>query len=164
MPTVGPGDRQARGYSATTPFVASVDGGNTPIGVVANPFPAGIVEPQGNSLGVLTGVGTDISFSNPDAEPGYVHQFSARLAEGVRRWPGDSVGYMGSRSERLGLGSTSDTSSTSISSIRSSRRSAARCNQSVPNPFGIPEFAGTALGDDTRGQLLRPYPQFATSR
>ncbi len=28
------------------------------------------------ALGRLTGVGTDISFSNPDAKPGYVHQFS----------------------------------------------------------------------------------------
>ena len=36
--------------------------------------------------------------------------------------------------------------------------------QQVPNPFfGNPAFAGTALGNNattTRGQLLRPFPQF----
>jgi hypothetical protein len=162
VPTSGP-SIPTRGYSATTPFVASVDGGNTPIGVAANPFPAGIVEPQGNSVGVLTGVGTDISFSNPDAKAGYVHQFSV---DWQKEFTGGNVlgfGYMGSRSERLGLGSTSDTSININQLDPQYLALGSALNQSVANPFfGIPAFAGTALGQPTttRGQLLRPYPQF----
>ena len=162
VPTVGP-SIPARGYSASSPFVASVDGGNTPIGVVANPFPAGISQPIGNSQGRVTGVGTDISFSDPNAKPGYVHQFSADWQKEFVGGNVISFGYMGSRSERLGLGSTSDTSLNINQLDPQYQALGAALNQSVPNPFfGIPEFAGTALGQSTttRGQLLRPYPQY----
>jgi hypothetical protein len=47
----------ARGYSASTTFLSSTDGGLTPVGTLSNPFPNGITQPQGNSLGLATGAG-----------------------------------------------------------------------------------------------------------
>ena len=99
----------SRGYSASTTFLSSVDGGLTPIGTLSDPFPAGITPPQGNSLGLATGAGSVIDFVDQDAKPGYVQQYSL---DWQRELPGEmaiAFGYMGSRSERLSLGGTSDT-------------------------------------------------------
>ena len=82
----------ARGYSASTTFLSSTDGGLTPVGTISNPFPAGITPPQGNSLGLATGAGSVIDFVDQDAKPGYVQQYSldwqrelpGQMAIGVR--------------------------------------------------------------------------------
>ena len=94
----------ARGYSASTTFLSSTDGGLTPVGTISNPYPAGIELPQGNSLGLATGGGSVIDFVDQDSKPGYVHQYSL---DWQRELPGEmaiALGYMGSRSERLSVG------------------------------------------------------------
>jgi hypothetical protein len=62
----------SRGYSASTTYLASNDGGLTPAGSLSNPFPTGITPPQGNTLGLLTGAGSVIDFADQNAKPGYV--------------------------------------------------------------------------------------------
>jgi hypothetical protein len=152
----------ARGYSASTTFLSSTDGGLTPVGTISNPFPAGITPPQGNSLGLATGAGSVIDFVDQDAEPGYVQQYSL---DWQRELPGQmaiAFGYMGSRSERLSLGGTSDTT-LNINQLDPEYLSlGAALQQTVPNPF----FGNAAFGNLSRsatiarGQLLRPFPQF----
>jgi hypothetical protein len=152
----------ARGYSASTTFLASTDGGLTPAGTISNPFPAGITPPQGNSLGLATGAGSVIDFVDQDAKPGYVQQYSL---DWQRELPGHmaiAFGYMGSRSERLGLGGTSDTT-ININQLDPEYQSlGVALQQSVPNPF----FGNAAFGNLSRsatiarGQLLRPFPHF----
>jgi hypothetical protein len=152
----------ARGYSASTTFLSSTDGGLTPVGTISNPFPAGITPPQGNSLGLATGAGSVIDFVDQDAKPGYVQQYSL---DWQRELPGQmaiAFGYMGSRSERLSLGGTSDTT-LNINQLDPEYLSlGAALQQTVPNPF----FGNAAFGNLSRsatiarGQLLRPYPQF----
>jgi hypothetical protein len=152
----------ARGYSASTTFLSSTDGGLTPVGTISNPFPAGITPPQNNSLGLATGAGSVIDFVDQDAEPGYVQQYSL---DWQRELPGQmaiAFGYMGSRSERLSLGGTSDTT-LNINQLDPEYLSlGAALQQTVPNPF----FGNAAFGNLSRsatiarGQLLRPFPQF----
>ena len=57
---------QAPGFSQSTSLVASLNGFLSPAATLANPFPNGLVPPIGNSLGLLSGVGTSISFVNQD--------------------------------------------------------------------------------------------------
>ena len=45
------------GYSQATPIVSSIDNNFTPAATLANPFPNGFIEPAGNSLGGLAGIG-----------------------------------------------------------------------------------------------------------
>ena len=152
----------ARGYSASTTFLASTDGGLTPVGTISNPFPAGITPPQGNSLGLATGAGSVIDFVDQDAEPGYVQQYSL---DWQRELPGQmaiAFGYMGSRSERLSLGGTSDTT-VNINQLDPEYLSLGTAlQQTVPNPFfGIAAFGNLSRSATiARGQLLRPFPQF----
>lgn len=152
----------ARGYSASTTFLASTDGGLTPLGTISNPFPSGITPPQGNSLGLATGAGSVIDFVDQDAKPGYVQQYSL---DWQRELPGQmaiAFGYMGSRSERLGLGGTSDTT-VNINQLEPEYLALGTAlQQTVPNPFfGIAAFGNLSRSATiARGQLLRPFPQF----
>ena len=151
-----------RGYSAATTYLASTDGNLTPSGSISDPFPNGIVPPQGNSLGLLTGAGGVIDFVDADAKPGYVQQYSVDYQLEL---PGGSVlgiGYMGSRSERLSLGGTSD-ATVNINQLDPQYQSLGTAlQQLVPNPFfGIAQFGNLSRASTiSRGQLLRPYPQF----
>ena len=166
VPTVAAGTGEAaigsRGYSAATTMLTSVDGGLTPFNTLSNPFPAGTTPPQGNSLGLLTGAGGDIDFVSQDSKPGYVQQFSFDFQ---RELPGNmvaSLGYQGSRSERLSMGGTSD-ATVNINQLDPQYQSLGTAlQQTVANPFfGIAEFGNLGRSATiTRGQLLRPYPQF----
>ena len=53
-----------RGFTASTTYIASDDGGLTPCPTcsLTNPFPRGLETPQGAALGLATGVGGDIDF------------------------------------------------------------------------------------------------------
>ena len=162
LPNLSEAVMGTRGYSAATTYLASTDGNLTPAGSISNPFPNGIVPPQGNSMGLLTGAGGVIDFVDPDAKPGYVQQYSADYQLEL---PGGSVvgvGYMGSRSERLSLGGTSD-ATVNINQLDPQYLALGTAlQQLVPNPFfGIAEFGNLSRSSTiSRGQLLRPFPQF----
>jgi hypothetical protein len=151
-----------RGYTASTSFLSSNDGGLTPAGSLSNPFPSGFAQPQGNSLGLMTGAGGSIDFVDQNAKPGYVQQYSVDYQWELPASNVVSVGYMGSRSERLSLGGTTD-ATVNINQLDPSYLSlGAGLQQLVANPF----FGNAAFGNlsksatITRGQLLRPFPQF----
>jgi hypothetical protein len=152
----------ARGYSASTTFLSSTDGGLTPVGTISNPYPGGIELPQGNSLGLATGGGSVIDFVDQDSKPGYLHQYSL---DWQRELPGEmaiALGYMGSRSERLSVGGTSD-STININQLDPQYQALGTAlQQTVSNPFfGNPAFGNLSRSATiSRGQLLRPYPQF----
>jgi hypothetical protein len=152
----------ARGYTATTTFLSSTDGGLTPAGTLSNPYPAGIEQPQGNAGGLATGAGGVIDFVDQDSKPGYVHQYSLDW-----QWelPGETavaIGYMGSRSEKLSLGGTSDTTLNINQLDPQYQALGPALQQTVPNPFfGNPAFGNLSRSATiSRGQLLRPFPQF----
>ena len=152
----------ARGYSASTTFLSSNDGGLTPAGTLSNPFPNGITQPQGNSLGLATGAGSVIDFVDQDSKPGYVHQYSFDWQRELAGEMAVAVGYMGSRSERLTLGGTVD-ATVNINQLAPQYQALGTAlQQSVPNPFfGLPEFGNLSRSPTiSRGQLLRPFPQF----
>jgi hypothetical protein len=150
------------GYTATTTYLSSNDGNRTPANSLSNPFPAGIIAPQGNSLGLATGAGGVIDFIDPDSQPGRVQQYSVDYTRELAGGIAVSIGYSGSWSEHLPVGGTND-QTVNINQIDPKYLSLGPALLDlVPNPF----FGNAAFGNlansatTTRGQLLRPFPQF----
>jgi hypothetical protein len=151
------------GYSATTQINNPSTTATPPTTTMSNPFPAGVVQPTGNSLGLLTGVGGEIRFVDPTKGAPRVQQYSADLQ---RELPGNmsvSVGYTGLTGSNLSWGGSGN-ALININQL-DPKYQAMGGNytlETVPNPFFGVEGAGQLKDRATveRGQLLRPYPQF----
>ena len=153
-----------QGYTARTDYVASIDGGLTPCPGcnIVNPFPSGIGDPTGNAGGLLTGAGGTVQFIDQFRKSAYVHQYSLDFQ---RELPGRivaGISYIGATSRHLGLGGNDD-ATVNINQLDPKYQSlgTALLDQ-LPNPFfGNPAFGSFADQETiSRGQLLRPYPQF----
>ena len=161
-PAPSPTSYGAIGYSNDTSVPQTT---GTPSASLTNPFPNGLVKPSGNSLGLLAGAGTNISFVDQNRTAPRVQQYSIDLQRELVANTAVTVSYIGARGDRLPLGGTNNTA-VNINQLdpKYLALGSAVLNQSVANPFfGNPAFAGTALGNNattTRGQLLRPFPQF----
>jgi trimeric autotransporter adhesin len=140
--------------------ISTVAAGQT----LSNPFPNGLIKPSGNSLGLLTNVGTAVDYVDQDRGAPYVQQYSLDIQ---RELPGNvalTLSYIGSRGTQLNLGSIND-STINLNQLTPqvlSQYTAAQLTERVANPFFGVARAG-ALGRTStieRRQLLRPFPQF----
>ena len=150
------------GYSATTTYLASTDGNRTPANSLNNPFPTGITAPQGNSIGLATGAGGVIDFVDQNSRAGQVQQYSVDYTRELAGGIAVSIGYSGSRSDHMPVGGTVD-ATININQIDPKYLSlGSALLDLVPNPFaGNAAFGNLANSSTiTRGQLLRPFPQF----
>ena len=147
-----------RGYSAETTYFASNDGGLTPAGSISDPFPNGIEQPIGNSLGLMTGAGGEVWFADQFRESAYVQQFSAEIQRELSGAVVVSAGYLGSRSDRLGLGGNSSYPVNINQLDPQYFELGTTLQEPVPNPFfGNPIFGNFSQRPTIpRGQLLRP--------
>ncbi len=147
------------GYNATTSYIASTDNNLTPANNLTNPFPGGISQPAGSSLGPATGNGQAISLIDPVARSPRVQQFSLDVQRQLPFGIALEVGYVGSRSEHLTLGAAN----INVNALNPSLLSmGSALTQSVPNPFyghGGTGVIGTATVQAS--QLLLPYPTFS---
>jgi hypothetical protein len=152
-----------RGFSATTTYFASADNGLTPCAGCAlhDPFPNGITRPQGSAQGLLTGAGGDIHFNDQARRSPYLHKFSVDVQHELPMAITLRAGYLASRGERLDVGGSSQ-AAININQIDPAYQSLGSALQEfVPNPFaGNANFGAFSTQPISRGQLLRPYPQF----
>ena len=143
------------GFTCNTVMTASIDGGLTPFTSISDPFPDGFCERTRNTAGLLTALGQNFDFIDRDQEIPYSQTWNLDIQ---RRLPKDwllELTYSGSRGinlmgilewnqlapEHLALGS--------------------QLNSPVPNPFyGVIGQGPLSERTITRGQSLRPYPQF----
>lgn len=144
------------GYTQTTTLQQDT---LVPITTIDNPFPNGLQPPSGNTLGLLTGVGSNISFvdQNGGNPAERVQQFAVDYQRELPGNIGVSIGYMGARGDNLSVGNIN------INQLPVEYQAMGTALvQLVPNPFfGVPDagpFASRATIE--RGQLLRPFPQF----
>ena len=148
------------GYNQTTSYIASTDNNLTPTGSLTNPFPNGILQPVGSSLGAATGNGQSFNLIDPKARSPYVQQYSFDVQ---RQLPFDiatEVAYVGSKSSHLTLGAAT-VNENALNPALLSLGSA--LTQSVPNPFY--GHGGTGIiGTPTvvASQLLLPFPTYGT--
>jgi hypothetical protein len=149
------------GYSATTNVPQPSAG--APTVTLSNPFPAGLVQPSGSSLGLLTGAGGDIYFVDPNKGAPRVQQYSADFQRELGGGVSLSLGYTGLTGTNLGWGGSTN-ALVNINQLDPKYQSlpADYTLKTVANPF----FGVAAAGQfGTRatieqGQLLRPYPEF----
>ena len=142
------------GYSASTPIVGTIDG-VTPVATLNNPFPSGFVQPTGNSLGLATGIGQDVSSVLRDAKTAYTEQWNFNIQHII---PGNvlvEAAYAGSRGLNLIHGSNANQLPGQYLALGS------KLQGLVNNPFYGYVSTGTLAASQVQlSQLLRPFPQF----
>lgn len=152
------------GFSVTTPYVASIDGNNTPANTLRNPFPQGLQVPVGSSQGLLTQVGQAVGFTSTDRRQPFSHQYSVGLQHELPWNTLFDISYVGTQSRDLPV-------TQAANAIPEQFRAAAEqtffatgrnpLNDTVNNPFfGVITTGPLSGRTTTRGQLLRPFPHF----
>jgi hypothetical protein len=147
------------GYSATTSYTGSVNSAGTPTPTLSNPFPSGLIQPTGNSLGAAAGLGQSFSLVDPSAKSTRVQQYSFDIQRELPMGIALEVGYVGSHTTDLTLGS----GSININALNPSyfSQGAAALNASVPNPYSGLVSSGTLSGATVpQYQLLLPFSTY----
>jgi hypothetical protein len=152
------------GFSVSTAYVASNDGGNTPASNLRNPFPNGLVPVTGSSQGLLTLAGQGIAFTSAQRPQPMSHQYSIGMQHQLPWAMLFDISYVGNQVRDLPV-------NRNLNGIPEQFRAAAEktffesnrntLNDAVTNPFfGVISNGPLAARTVTRGQLLRPYPHF----
>ncbi len=163
------------GFSADTNYVSSLPGGGinnfipTNNFATGNPFPNGIVQPSGSSLGLNTALGSGVIFANPNRLIPHVYQYSFGIE---RQLPWETkldVEYAGSRSYNINTndnqaGGARNLDVNSVAQIQQAFANPSYFTQAVPNPFAglIPTNPALNGATVSRQQLLLPWPQFTS--
>jgi hypothetical protein len=144
-----------------------------PLSSLENPFPSGLIQPIGSSLGLLTNAGGTIRYVDQNKGNPKVHQYSFDVQRELGGNMAVTIGYIGATGRDIGYFGTSDVDNININQIDpavaraafpgpNGTWNAAALRANVPNPFfGVPgtgEFGARATIQ--AGQLLRPFPQF----
>ena len=128
-----------------------------------NPFPNGALQPVGNTLGPLTGVGGQIEFVDQTKGSPWIQQYSVDVERQLGETISIGAEYIGATGRSLGLGGSND-AVLNINQLDPQYLSLGNSLlEPVPNPFfGLPAGQGFAVTSPTvqRRQLLRPFPQF----
>jgi hypothetical protein len=151
--------QNAIGYSQTTSIVASTNGNFTPSATLANPYPSGLLQPTGNSLGGLSGIGQGITVFNPNTgSAGYVQQYSLEVQRVVGGGFVLTVGGLGSHSLHL------LESGQNINQLNPANFSlGSALTQSVANPmYGNGGVGTVGTATLSRAQLLYPFPEYTS--
>ncbi|MCP9494894.1 MAG: carboxypeptidase regulatory-like domain-containing protein [Pyrinomonadaceae bacterium MAG19_C2-C3] len=167
----------ASGFSVITPFTGTLPVTTTQpqnqftprADAFNNPFPNGLTQPTGSSLGQLTQLGTNITFTNPERDIPFIHQYSAGIQRELPYRLKLDVSYVGSRSRDILTGDAQSSGARNINvnsaeQIARFRQDPTFFNAPVTNPFAglIPSNAGLNGATTARQNLLRPFPQFGS--
>jgi hypothetical protein len=151
------------GYSQTTSVVPSLDSFLTPHATLSNPFPDGIQQPTGSSLGLATFLGKGLTYYNPNVQNAYSYRWEFGIQ---RELPAGTVleaAYVGNHAVHLGFSRSLNYIPKQYLSASPVRDQATidRLSAVVTNPFAN-LAPGTALSGSTVGlsQLLMPFPEF----
>ena len=153
------GANNSVGYSASTSLQQDT---TIPITSIDNPFSSGLIDVSGNSLGLLSGVSSSISFVDPNKTAPYVHQYSADIQRELAGNLSVTLAYIGSTGRRLTTAGNVNINQLDPKYLRPEL--VTQMTQNVNNPFFGVEGAGSYSTRRTipRNQLLRPFPQFDT--
>lgn len=167
LPLTGSGEEgiQQTGFGRRTGFISSIRTG-LPFNTLDRPYPEGILQPFGASLGLATNIGSGFTFINPDFKTPYVDQWMIGFSVELPAHVTVNASYVGNRTTKLAINGRR------INEVPRAEREKAierlggnpsYLSDQVPNPFAglVP---GTPLNNATvrREQLLRPFPQFET--
>ncbi|MBI1787586.1 MAG: TonB-dependent receptor [Acidobacteria bacterium] len=158
---------RATGFASNTPMVATLDGGLTPADTLSNPFPNGLIQPTGSSLGLKTLLGSSLSGTYDYWRKNQRNfRWSFGFQQEVARNLSIELNYVGQRGTRLPLSTNSlgNDNDRNINPLdqRYFALGGTRLNTRIPNPFkGLIPTPSPLAGDTiTVAQLLVPYPEF----
>jgi len=159
QPSTGTNNYGQTGFTVNTPtpqnqFVPTV--------TLDNPFPNGLVQPAGSAAGLLAGVGTTIRYVDQNKGAPRVQQYSVDLQRELAGSMSVTLSYIGARGDNLGYGGSAD-ATINVNQLDPKYMSlGTRLSDALPNPFFGVTGAGPLSSQPTisRGQLLRPYPEF----
>jgi hypothetical protein len=143
------------GYSSSTSWNTSLNGGLNPYNLLSNPYPQGLVQPTGNSLGAGTSLGQSLSVwtQNPKTPRSYQWNFGIQ-----QQLPSDilvEAAYVANRGLHLTHNFSADVLNPQYLSMGTALQA------QVPNPFQPFVTVGSLSNAKvTEQQLLLPYPQF----
>ncbi len=158
------------GFSITTsPSMSVANAGIVPLtqpgcsppscGMLSNPFPSGILQPMGSSLGLLTNAGSAISYIYPGRVVPYSHTFSSGIQYQLPWRSVVQVSYNGRRSRDL-------PTSRNLNTVTYQQYLTYGSNLTAPASQVTNPYAGLLPGTSLNGakmtlqQSLLPYPQF----
>ncbi|AEU35236.1 TonB-dependent receptor [Granulicella mallensis] len=164
-----PGPNQY-GFSSTTSYVGSNDGGKTPIPQsVSNPYPT-VIQPTGSSLGYLTALGQGPYFINPHYRTPQFQTFSVGMQHRFLKNDTLEINYVGTRTyhndsnDNINRIATTAYANCNILLGGDPSRCDSAAGSYVKNPFyQAPAFQGTGYYTASTIQaiqLTRPFPQF----
>jgi outer membrane receptor protein involved in Fe transport len=90
----------ANGFNSRTPFVSFIQTG-IPFNRLSRPYPEGFVPALGSSRRLATGIGTGITFQNPDFEIPYTDQWMAGFTVKLPWNTNLDLAYVGNRVSKL---------------------------------------------------------------
>jgi hypothetical protein len=155
---IGPNatNQGALSYNAVTNVTTSIDGGRTPYVTMSNPYPDGFNRPENGTLGLLTFGGQGITANLRGDRSPYSMQWNFNVQYAVGNGTLLDIAYAGNAGVKLQAQSLLNQLPDQYLSLKDG------LNEVVANPFFGVLPATTSLGarTTTRGQLLRPYPQF----
>lgn len=145
------------GFSTSTSFISSNNGGLTPANTLSNPYPTGIVQPTGSSLGLLTLLGQSFTYSDPGRRIPKVYQYSFGIQHQFPWQFLTDVFYGGNYAQDVEVSKGINSLPTQYFSLGS-----AVLNGSVRNPMAGLIPSNSALNGATIAyqNLLVPYPEF----
>ena len=159
---------QPVGFSRQTPLVSSLDNGLTPAVSLSDPFPAavypgGLLQPIGNSQGLATNLGQNVTFQYLDRPLPYSHQYSAGFQyELPHGWLIDAS-YVGNLTRRLPVTLPLNfIPADTLNSLPVDQRQS-YFNQQIANPMAdlLPN-SGINGATVARQQLLFAFPQYGS--
>ena len=155
------------GWSSSTTYNATYDGGKTPADSLTNPFPNGVVEPTGSATGALTDLGQGPWFINPHYKNPGIWQYSAGVEREFFSHDTVELSYVGSQSFRQDSSDNLnhwDPKYEATCNVEMGGAASVCNNGYVTNPFaGISAFQGSGYYSASTiqyGNLTRPYTAF----
>ena len=157
------GIQASPGYSQTTNFDPSNDGGVTLASTLSNPFPNGLLAPTGNSLGGLTDVGNTASTGvHLNRHSPLVEQYSLGLQYGFTNDDVITATFVGNHGVHE---LTDNVVRSQVNPALLTSANGPNLAALVPNPFyGKITSSSCGLDQPTiqEGHLLQPFPQYCS--
>ena len=140
-------------FRASTPWVPTVDG-VTPTDLLRNPFPNGVLQPEGSANGLLAALGQGVGSPVPSTmtTPNNA-QWNFSIGQDLGRSSAFEIAYAGNKGTHLPLGWQMDQLADQYI------RPDSGVLDTVANPFfGIIQVGPMSTRTVQRGHLLTPYP------